>query len=63
MNELHELTIHQARALLEKKEISSEALTRSVLERIDAVNARLNAYITVTADDAMARARRADGVI
>jgi len=63
VNKLHELTIHQARTLLEKKEISSEALTRSVLERIDAVNARLNAYITVTADAAMARARRADGVI
>ena len=63
MNKLHELTIHQARALLEKKEVSSEALTRSVLERIDAVNASLNAYITVTPDDAMAQARQADEVI
>lgn len=63
MNALHELTIHQARELLGKKKISSEALTKSVLERIDAVNARLNAYITVTADDAMAQARRADEAI
>jgi aspartyl-tRNA(Asn)/glutamyl-tRNA(Gln) amidotransferase subunit A len=63
VNKLHELTIHQARALLEKKEISSEALTRAVLERIDTLNASLNAYITVSPDDAIARARQADEVI
>ncbi|RTZ97530.1 MAG: Asp-tRNA(Asn)/Glu-tRNA(Gln) amidotransferase GatCAB subunit A, partial [Deltaproteobacteria bacterium] len=57
------MTIHQARTLLEKKEISSEDLTRSVLAQIDRVNPGLNAYITVSGDDAMAQARQADQAI
>ena len=63
MNKLHEMTIHQARALLENKDISSEELTRSVLEQADVENAKLNAYITISADDAMAQARQADEII
>jgi aspartyl-tRNA(Asn)/glutamyl-tRNA(Gln) amidotransferase subunit A len=58
--QLYELTIHEAHALLKKKEISSEELTRSVLERIDAVENKLGAYITITADTALDQARLAD---
>jgi aspartyl-tRNA(Asn)/glutamyl-tRNA(Gln) amidotransferase subunit A len=58
--ELCRLTLHQARALLETGEISSAALTRAVLDRIDAVDARVQAYLTVVADRALEQARAAD---
>ena len=58
--QLYELTIHEAHTLLKKKEISSEELTRSVLERIDALDEKLGAYITITADTALEQARQAD---
>ncbi len=60
---LHELTINQAHELLKKKEISSQELTRAVLERIDTVEAQVGAYITVTGDMAMSQAADADKVI
>lgn len=63
MTQLHELTIHHARKLLAEKEISSQALTRAVLAHIDATNTNLNAYITVTADEAMTQARQADDAL
>jgi aspartyl-tRNA(Asn)/glutamyl-tRNA(Gln) amidotransferase subunit A len=58
--ELHRLTIHQARMLLEKGEISSVDLTRAVLQRIDQVDARVQAYLTLVADRALEHARDAD---
>lgn len=58
--ELHHLTIHQARALLETGEISATDLTRAVLERIDAVEPRVRAYLTIVAARALAQARDAD---
>ncbi len=57
---LHELTIVQARDLLRKKAISSVELTRAVLARIEAVDGRVGAYLTVDADGAMAQAQAAD---
>lgn len=57
---LYELTIKEAHALLKSREISSEELTRSVLDRIDSVDEKINAYITVAADQALVQAGRAD---
>jgi aspartyl-tRNA(Asn)/glutamyl-tRNA(Gln) amidotransferase subunit A len=57
---LHELTIQQAHKLLKQKEITSRELTRAVLDRIDAVDKKVGAYITVAAETAMAEAERAD---
>jgi aspartyl-tRNA(Asn)/glutamyl-tRNA(Gln) amidotransferase subunit A len=57
---LYELTIHEAHEQLKKKEISSEELTRSVLDRIDAVEEKLGAYITVSAERALEQAKQAD---
>lgn len=58
--ELYELTIHEAHELLKKKEISSRELTESVLDRIEAVEDSIGAYITVTKDQALADAIAAD---
>ncbi|MEJ2642560.1 MAG: amidase family protein, partial [Desulfosarcinaceae bacterium] len=57
---LHELTIAQAQAKLRSREISSGELTRAVLERIAAVEPRIDAFITVTADLALEMAAVAD---
>jgi aspartyl-tRNA(Asn)/glutamyl-tRNA(Gln) amidotransferase subunit A len=46
--------------MLRAGEVSSEALTTLMLERIDAYNDRLNAFITVTGDMAVLQARQAD---
>ena len=45
---------------LARGEIRAERLTEDALETIARLNPRLNAFITVTADDALARARKAD---
>ena len=57
---LYELTIKKAHQLLKKKEISSQELTRAVLDRIDAVEKRVGAYITVDRKMALAQAKIAD---
>ena len=53
---LHALTIHALQDLLATGEISSVELTRAVLDRIDAVESKINAYITQDRDTALAQA-------
>jgi aspartyl-tRNA(Asn)/glutamyl-tRNA(Gln) amidotransferase subunit A len=60
---LHELTIQQAQNLLAKKEISSQELTQAILGRIEAKEAKVGAYISVTSETAMEQARQADKAI
>ena len=60
---LYGLTIHEAHDLLRKKEVSSEELTRAVLARIDAVDDRVGAYLTIDAEQALEQARHADRLI
>lgn len=57
---LWQLSVTDAAQLLARREISSVALTESYLERIAAVDGRLSAYITVTADLARQQAAAAD---
>jgi aspartyl-tRNA(Asn)/glutamyl-tRNA(Gln) amidotransferase subunit A len=57
---LHELTIHEARERLKRREIAAVALTEALLARITAVDPRVRAFITVAADSALAEARAAD---
>ena len=60
---LYELTIHEAQLLLKKKEISSLELTESVLERIDELDDKIGAYITIAHENAIRQAKEADKMI
>jgi aspartyl-tRNA(Asn)/glutamyl-tRNA(Gln) amidotransferase subunit A len=53
-------TIEELRALLAKRTISPVELTEMYLRRIETKNPALNAFITVTAEPALAAARRAE---
>ncbi len=57
---LIDLTIWELSTLLRKKEVSSKEVTEAYLERIDAVDQKVKAYITVTAEGALKAAEEAD---
>jgi len=57
---LYDLTIHDARRLLEAGEISAEELTKAVLERILEVDNDVQAYIALTPEEALEQARAVD---
>ena len=57
---LSNLTIHQARALLDKREISSVDLVESALDRVAQVEDKVKAFVTVTPELAIEQAKRAD---
>lgn len=51
------------RDMIKSKQVSPVEVTQAFLERIQAQNPKLNAYITVTADEAMAEARAAEQAV
>jgi aspartyl-tRNA(Asn)/glutamyl-tRNA(Gln) amidotransferase subunit A len=57
---LHFLTAHEAQRLLRRGELSSVELTRSALERANALEPKLHAFIATTADLALEAARASD---
>ncbi len=57
---LHGLTLAEAAALIEAKEISPVELTEALAKRIDETEPQLNAFIKVTADKARAQAQAAE---
>lgn len=57
---LYYLSIHEAQQLIYKRQLSPVELTQSVLDRIQAVDGRLHAYINLMADHAMQDARTAE---
>ena len=59
-SELIGLTIHEARGLLDRGEVSSVELTRAALDRVGQVDDRVKAFVTVTGEFALAQAARAD---
>jgi len=61
--DLHTLTLTQAKEKLAKKEISSVELTRAYLDRIKTLDQKLNAFVTVTEDEALKNAEHADKLI
>ncbi|MFZ4847543.1 MAG: Asp-tRNA(Asn)/Glu-tRNA(Gln) amidotransferase subunit GatA [Caldilinea sp.] len=57
---LYELTLHAAWAALQRGDFSAVELTQSLLDRIAQVDGQVNAYLTVTAELALAQAAAAD---
>ncbi len=57
---LYRKTIAEIHGLLKKGEVTSKDVTASVLKRIDELDDRVHAYVTVTRDMAMASADAAD---
>lgn len=58
--ELYELSIAEARTKLDNKEISSVEITESVFSRIDSVEDKVDAYLTICKEEALNEARLAD---
>jgi aspartyl-tRNA(Asn)/glutamyl-tRNA(Gln) amidotransferase subunit A len=56
-DDLTRLTIDEASRRIAARELSPVELTRAYLERIERVDERVNAYITVTAEQALEQAR------
>jgi len=54
------MTISEAAVLLREKKISSVELTKAALQTIEAENPRVNAFITVTAEQALEQAAASD---
>ena len=60
MTDFHTQTLAELSRGLENGDFTSVELTEALLERIAAHNDKLNAFITITADEALAAAARAD---
>ncbi|BCB28647.1 glutamyl-tRNA(Gln) amidotransferase subunit A [Sulfurimicrobium lacus] len=56
-------SLKELSSLLAEKKISSVELTQTFLQRIDALNPTLNAFITLDAEKSLAQARAADALI
>ncbi len=57
---MHNQSIAEIAAALDRREVSSEELTRHFLERIARLDGQLNSYVTVTEEQALEQAREAD---
>src|ERR1043166_9619169 len=53
-------TIAQAARLIQARELSPVELTRALLDRIEAYDAQLSSFITVTAELALSQAQQAE---
>lgn len=60
MVELTGLTLAEARKQLRNKDIKAQEITEAFLNEIENANPKINAYVTVTADHALAQAKAAD---
>ena len=57
---LYNLTIHELHEKLKKKEITSKELSEAVFKRIDSVDNKVKAYLSVAKDEALKQAEDAD---
>lgn len=57
---MYTLTAHEIRDKIKNKELSSKEITKAFLDRIDAVENKVESYITVLPEEAMAAAEAVD---
>lgn len=57
---LYTFTIHELHEKLSRKEVSAAEIAKSVCERIEKVEGKVNAFLTITQDAAMAQAKLTD---
>ncbi|HEY4273551.1 MAG TPA: amidase [Candidatus Udaeobacter sp.] len=60
---VRQLSLSEASRLIRRKKVSPVELTHECLSQIERLNPKLNAFITVTADSALAEARQAESEI
>ena len=60
MSDLTDLTLVESAALLRQGKVSSRELTMACLDRINAIDADVHAFLTLTTEEALFRANRAD---
>jgi amidase len=60
---MHYLELLEPAELIRKREVSSEEITRALLERIASLDTQLTSYVTVTSEEALASAVAADAEI
>lgn len=60
MKDLYKLTLAQASDLLDKGEISSVELTKSVLQRIDHLDSKIKAYLLIRKEESLREAAESD---
>jgi len=58
--ELYSLTIHELQEKIRRGEVTSTAIVQSVFDRIDSVEERVHAYITLMRESALEEAGKAD---
>jgi aspartyl-tRNA(Asn)/glutamyl-tRNA(Gln) amidotransferase subunit A len=58
--ELHALTAHELRQRISAGEVTAREVTEATLRRIEALDPRVRAFVTVTADTALAQADSID---
>jgi aspartyl-tRNA(Asn)/glutamyl-tRNA(Gln) amidotransferase subunit A len=63
MDELHFITLAEAAKLIDSRKLSPVELTQTYLRRIDALDAQINAFITVTRELATKQATQAESEI
>lgn len=57
---LYRLTAHEAIDLIKKKEVKCQEVVQSVLDRIEQVEDKVKAYITITKEEALENAKKID---
>ncbi|NLI33997.1 MAG: Asp-tRNA(Asn)/Glu-tRNA(Gln) amidotransferase subunit GatA, partial [Deltaproteobacteria bacterium] len=60
MIDLCQLTIHQLHELLCKEQVTATEVTRAYLDRIEAIDSKLHAYLGVFSEQALKEAREFD---
>lgn len=60
---LYESTVHELHEQLQNKQISSVELTKAVYDRIDEVEEKIGAYVTLDKENALAQAAKVDAMI